>query len=404
MPGPTVRHDFPILSRTVHGSRPLVYLDNAATSQKPKPVLDAMARYYEESNANVHRGIHVLAEEATEELESARARAALFLGARSEHGIVFTKGTTEALNLVAQGWAAQRLKPGDEIVVTALEHHANLLPWQRAAARSGAKLRAIPATRLGELDPEFVFSPRTRLVAFSHVSNAVGTLLPVARLVHAAKEQGAVVVVDAAQSAPHLKLDVEALGCDFLAFSAHKALGPTGIGVLWGKAERLEETEPLVLGGGMVREVTLESATFLDPPRRFEGGTPPIAEAVGLRVALEYLTRIGMDRIHAHDSSLVRTALSRLRQNRDLTVYGPDVPDEHVGIVSFNLRGVHPHDLAAFLDQRGIAVRAGNHCAQPLMTALGSPGVVRASFALYNTLEEVDVLARALEEARELCP
>jgi len=403
MPGPTVRHDFPILSRTVHGSRPLVYIDNAATSQKPKPVLDAMARYYEESNANVHRGIHVLAEEATEELESARARAALFLGARNEHGIVFTKGTTEALNLVAQGWAAQRLKPGDEIVVTALEHHANLLPWQRAAARSGAKLRAIPATRLGELDPEFVFSPRTRLVAFSHVSNAVGTLLPVARLVHAAKEHGAVVVVDAAQSAPHLRLDVEALGCDFLAFSAHKALGPTGIGVLWGKAERLEETEPLVLGGGMVREVTLESATFLDPPRRFEGGTPPIAEAVGLRVALEYLTRIGMDRIRAHDSSLVRTALGRLRQNRDLTVYGPDVPDEHVGIVSFNLRGVHPHDLAAFLDQRGIAVRAGNHCAQPLMTALGSPGVVRASFALYNTLEEVDVLARALDEARELC-
>jgi len=264
-------------------------------------------------------------------------------------------------------------------------------------------LRAIPATRLGELDPEFVFSPRTRLVAFSHVSNAVGTLLPVARLVHAAKEHGAVVVVDAAQSAPHLRLDVEALGCDFLAFSAHKALGPTGIGVLWGKAERLEETEPLVLGGGMVREVTLESATFLDPPRRFEGGTPPIAEAVGLRVALEYLTRIGMDRIRAHDSSLVRTALGRLRQNRDLTVYGPDVPDEHVGIVSFNLRGVHPHDLAAFLDQRGIAVRAGNHCAQPLMAALGSPGVVRASFALYNTLEEVDVLARALDEARELC-
>ena len=404
MPGPTVRHDFPILSRTVHGSRPLVYLDNAATSQKPKPVLEAMARYYEESNANVHRGIHVLAEEATEELESARATAALFLGARSEHGIVFTKGTTEALNLVAQGWAAQRLKPGDEIVVTALEHHANLLPWQRAAARSGAKLRAIPATRLGELDPDFVFGPRTRLVAFSHVSNAVGTLLPVARLVHAAKEQGAVVVVDAAQSAPHLKLDVDAMGCDFLAFSAHKALGPTGIGVLWGKAERLEETEPLVLGGGMVREVTLQSATFLDPPRRFEGGTPPIAEAVGLRVALEYLTRIGMDRIRAHDSSLVRTALGRLRQNRDLTVYGPDVPDEHVGIVSFNLRGVHPHDVAAFLDQRGIAVRAGNHCAQPLMAALGSPGVVRASFALYNTLEEVDVLARALEEAREMCP
>jgi len=404
MPGPTVRHDFPILSRTVHGSRPLVYLDNAATSQKPKTVLDARQRYYEESNANVHRGIHVLAEEATEELESARARAALFLGARSEHGIVFTKGTTEALNLVAEGWAARRLKPGDEIVVTALEHHANLLPWQRAAARSGATLRAIPATRLGELDPEFVFGPRTRLVAFSHVSNAVGTLLPIARLVSAAKERGAVVVIDAAQSAPHLKLDVEALGCDFLAFSAHKALGPTGIGVLWGKAERLEETEPLVLGGGMVREVTLESATFLDPPRRFEGGTPPIAEAVGLRVALEYLTRIGMDRIHAHDSTLVRAALGRLRQNRDLTIYGPDVPDDHVGIVSFNLRGVHPHDVAAFLDQRGIAVRAGNHCAQPLMAALGSPGVVRASFALYNTLEEVDVLARALEEARELCP
>jgi cysteine desulfurase / selenocysteine lyase len=404
MPGPTVRHDFPILARTVHGGRPLVYLDNAATSQKPRPVLEAMASYYEQSNANVHRGIHLLAEEATEELESARAVAALFIGARSEHGIVFTKGTTEAINLVAEGWAARRLKPGDEIVVTALEHHSNLLPWQRAAQRSGATLRAWPATKLGELDPDFVLGPRTRLVAFSHVSNAVGTLLPVARLVGAAKEHGAVVVVDAAQSAPHLKLDVQAIGCDFLAFSGHKTLGPTGIGVLWGTAERLAETEPLLLGGGMVREVTVQSATFLDPPRRFEGGTPPIAEAVGLRVALEYLTRIGMDRVLAHDRALVRTALDRLRKIPDLTVYGPDDPEARVGIVSFNLRGVHPHDLAAFLDQRGIAVRAGNHCAQPLMTALGTAGVVRASFALYNTLEEVDVLARALDEARELCP
>ena len=404
MPGATVRHDFPILSRTVHGQRPLVYLDNAATSQKPKPVLEAMASYYERSNANVHRGIHLLAEEATEELESARTVAALFIGARSEHGIVFTKGTTEAINLVAEGWAAHKLKPGDEIVVTALEHHANLLPWQRAAARSGATLRAIPATPSGELDPDFVFGPRTRLLAFSHVSNAVGTLLPVARLVKAAKEHGAVVVLDAAQSVPHLKLDVHALGCDFVAFSAHKALGPTGIGVLWGTPDRLAETEPLILGGGMVREATLGSATFLDPPRRFEGGTPPIAEAVGLRVALEYLTRIGMDRVQAHDRALVRTALDRLRQIPDLTIYGPDVPEDRVGIVSFNLRGVHPHDLAAFLDQRGIAVRAGNHCAQPLMTALRTPGIVRASFALYNTLDEVDVLARALHEARELCP
>lgn len=404
MPGPTVRHDFPILARTVHGQKPLVYLDNAATSQKPKPVLEAMASYYEQSNANVHRGIHLLAEEATEELESARAVAALFVGARSEHGIVFTKGTTEAINLVAEGWAARRLKPGDEIVVTALEHHSNLLPWQRAAQRSGATLRAWSATPSGELDLDFVLGPRTRLVAFSHVSNAVGTLLPVARLVSAAKAQGAVVVVDAAQSAPHLKLDVQALGCDFLAFSGHKALGPTGIGVLWGTAERLAETEPLLLGGGMVREVNIQSATFLDPPRRFEGGTPPIAEAVGLRVALEYLTRIGMDRVLAHDRALVRTALDRLRQIPELTVYGPADPEARVGIVSFNLRGVHPHDLAAFLDQRGIAVRAGNHCAQPLMTALGTTGVVRASFALYNTLEEVDVLARALDEARELCP
>src|SRR3954465_13782417 len=341
MPGLTVRHDFPILSRTVHGERPLVYLDNAATSQKPRPVLEAMATYYEASNANVHRGIHLLAEEATEELESARAVAALFIGAHSEHGIVFTKGTTEAINLVAEGWAARRLKRGDEIVVTALEHHANLLPWQRAAARSGATLRAVPATRAGGLDLAFVFGPRTRLVAFSHVSNAVGTLLPVARLVSAAKEHGAVVVIDAAQSAPHLPLDVDALGCDFLAFSAHKALGPTGIGVLWGKASRLEETEPLVLGGGMVREVTLESATFLDGPRRFEGGTPPIAEAVGLRVALEYLRRIGMDRVVLHDRALVRGALDRLGQIPDLTLYGPRDPEQRVGIVSFNLRGVH---------------------------------------------------------------
>jgi cysteine desulfurase/selenocysteine lyase len=278
------------------------------------------------------------------------------------------------------------------------------LPWQRAAQRSGATLRAWPATPSGELDLDFVLGPRTRLVAFSHVSNAVGTLLPVARLVSAAKEHGAVVVVDAAQSVPHLKVDVHAIGCDFLAFSGHKALGPTGIGVLWGTAERLAETEPLLLGGGMVREVNIRSATFLDPPRRFEGGTPPIAEAVGLRVALEYLSRIGMDRVLAHDRALVRTAVDRLRKLPDLTVYGPADPEARVGIVAFNLRGVHPHDLAAFLDQRGIAVRAGNHCAQPLMAALGSPGVVRASFALYNTLEEVDVLARALDQARELCP
>jgi cysteine desulfurase/selenocysteine lyase len=403
MPGPAVRHDFPILSRTVHAERPLVYLDNAATSQKPRPVLDAMTSFYEESNANVHRGVHLLAEEATEELEAARTTAAVFLGARSENEIVFTKGTTEALNLVAEGWAARRLRPGDEIVVTALEHHANLLPWQRAAARSGATLRAVPATPSGDLG-DFTFGPRTRLVAFSHVSNAVGTLLPIARLTSAAKEHGAVVVLDAAQSAPHLPLDVEALGCDFLAFSAHKAIGPTGIGVLWGKAALLAETEPFVLGGGMVREVTLESATFLDAPRRFEGGTPPIAEAVGLRVALEYLRRIGMERVLAHDRALVSAALDRLGQIRDLTLYGPRDPERRVGIVSFNLRGVHPHDLAAYLDQRGICVRAGNHCAQPLMSALGCAGVVRASFALYNTMEEVDVLARALDEARELCP
>ena len=403
-----VRGDFPIFARQLHG-RPLCYLDSAATSQKPRAVLEAMQHFYQHSNANPHRAVHALAEEATEAIEGGRAAVAALIGASASE-IVFTRGTTESLNLVAQGWAETHLKPGDELLVTELEHHSNLLPWQRAAQRTGATLRAIPVAPDGTLaldSPgglEALITPRTKLLAVTHVSNAVGTLVPIAELARRARAVGAIVVVDGAQSVPHLTVDVRSLGADFLAFSGHKMLGPTGIGVLWGRPERLEETAPLLLGGGMVREVLIDSATIREPPARFEGGTPAVAEAVGLGAACRYLMALGMESVRAHERALTAQALGLLAVVPGLTLYGPAGADARGGVISFNLRGVHPHDLAAYLDQRGICVRAGTHCAQPLLRRLGVAGTARASFSVYSTAEEVEALAAALHQAGELAP
>jgi cysteine desulfurase / selenocysteine lyase len=389
-----VRGDFPILSRSFEG-RPLVYLDNAATSQKPRAVLQAMQQFYEQSNANAHRGVYRLAEEASAALEGAREAVRGFIGAADAAEIVFTRGTTESINLVAQGWASSRLKPGDELVVTELEHHSNFLPWQRVARQTGATLRVLPVDSSGA--PRFEeLGPRTKLLAFSQVSNVLGTLLPAKQLIQAARACGAAVLIDAAQSVPHLPLSVQELDCDFLAFSSHKMLGPTGIGVLWARRERLEETEPLLLGGGMVREANASGSTWLAAPHKLEAGTQPIAEAVGLRAAIGYLQSLGMDAVRDHARELSAYAAQKLSQVPGVRVYAPLA--DRAAVVSFQVESAHPHDVAAFLDQRAICVRAGHHCAQPLMRKLNVAGTVRASIQIYNTLAEIDLLAAALGE------
>ncbi|EKP94705.1 SufS family cysteine desulfurase [Thermaerobacter subterraneus] len=398
-----LRRDFPILQRTVHG-RPLAYLDSAATSQKPAAVIDALAAFYRESNANVHRGIHTLAEEATAAYEGARARTAAFLGA-CEDEIVFTRGTTEALNMVAWGWAFHHLQPGDTILVTLMEHHSNLVPWQQVAARGGFQLRAVPLTPDGRLDTEaftrLLEAHRPRVVALAHMSNVLGTINPVPELARQARAAGAVVVVDGAQSVPHLPVDVGSLGADFLAFSAHKMLGPTGLGVLYGRRERLAEMEPLLGGGGMIRRVEVDRSTWADPPQRFEAGTPPIAEAAAFTAALDYLQRLGLEAVAAHERELVRYAWERLQQVPGLVLYGPG-PEHRGGVLSFTLEGVHPHDLAQVLDGEGVAIRAGHHCTQPLHRHLGVVATARASFYIYNDRDDVDRLVDGIEKARRL--
>lgn len=397
-----IRADFPILARRENG-RPLIYLDSAATSQKPVPVIEAEARFYRERNANVRRGIYLLAHEATELYEGARRRIAAFLGARPEE-VVFTRGTTEALNLAAWALGETRLAPGDRILVTEMEHHANLLPWQEVARRRGAELRAIPITPEGHLDLgafRRLLDGRTRVVALAHASNVLGTINPVPAIAEEAHRVGAVVVVDAAQSVPHMPVDVGELGADVLAFSGHKMLGPTGIGVLWARAELLEAWPPLLTGGEMVREVWLEGATWADPPARFEAGTPPIAQAVALAAAVEYLEGIGMEAIRAHGEALTALALEGLLARPFVEVYGPRDPRARGALVAFNLKGLHPHDVATLLDQEGICIRAGHHCAQPLHRKLGIPASCRASFYLYNTREEVEAFLAALDRAWE---
>jgi cysteine desulfurase/selenocysteine lyase len=397
-----VRADFPILGRIIRG-QPLVYLDNASTAQKPIPVLEAMDRYYRHTNANVHRGVHTLSGEATVEYERVRQRAASFLGADSPSEIVFTAGTTAALNLVAQSYGGSVLRPGDEILVTEMEHHSNLVPWQLVADRTGAVVRAIPVMDSGGLDLEAfegLLGPRTRIVAVSHASNVIGAINPVNAIAEMAHGVGAIVVVDGAQSAPHLRVNVTAIDCDFFACSGHKLYGPTAIGILYGKRALLEAMPPWQGGGGMIREVQIERSSFAPPPERFEAGTPPIAEAVGLGAALDYVMRWDWEALVAYEQELVAGASRQLQGVPGLRILGEGA--DRVSVLSVSMDGVHPHDAGTVLDTRGIAVRAGHHCAQPLMRRFGVTATLRASFGAYNTPEEVDALVEGMHEVRRV--
>ncbi len=396
-----LRADFPILGRKIHGKR-LVYLDSAATSQKPEHVIHALCDYYRNYNANVHRGIYTLSEEATSAYEAARENVARFIGADARE-IVFTRNATESINLVAYAWARRELKKGDEVLLTEMEHHSNLIPWIILAGEIGIKLRHIPVTDDGLLDlarlDEFL-TDRTRIVATVHKSNVLGTVNPVRELADAARKKGAVFLLDGAQSAPHMKLDVKALGCDFLAFSGHKMLGPTGVGVLYGRSSLLEEMEPFMGGGEMIREVRLDSATWNEIPWKFEAGTPAIAPAIGLSAAIDYLDAIGIDAIQAHETALTDYAMHGMAEIPSITILGPDDPAIRSGVISFVDRDVHPHDLSTILDTRGIAIRAGHHCAQPLMRRFGLTATARASFYIYNDRDDVDSFLDGLRYAR----
>ena len=397
-----LRSDFPILEREVNG-HPLVYLDNAASSQKPRQVVEAMVDYYYRHHANVHRGAHTLAVEASELYEGARAKLARFINAPDPASVIFTRNTTEAINLVADSWARHNLKAGDEIVIGVAEHHANLVPWQRAVEERGAKLRAVPLTPDHRFDLDAyreMIGEKTRLVATWHMSNMLGGINPVREIADLAHEAGALVLVDGAQAAPHMPVDVQALGADFYALSGHKMCGPTGAGALWGRAELLREMPPFLTGGSMIRRVEIEGSSFADIPMRFEAGTPNIAEAVGLGAAVDYLETIGMERIFEHDRLLLKYALEKMRELDGVTLYGPEGEDRG-GIIAFNVEGAHPHDIATVLDQEGVAVRAGHHCAQPLIRALGTQATARASFYFYNTEEEVDRFVGAVVKARD---
>jgi cysteine desulfurase/selenocysteine lyase len=397
-----IRRDFPVLERRVHG-KPLTYLDNAASSQRPRAVIDAVSHYYETSHSNVHRGVHALSQEATDLYEGAREKVRRFIGARSSKEIVFVRGTTEAINLVAQSYGRPRLGPGDEVLISWLEHHANIVPWQLLCEQTGATLKVAPITRSGEIDFDAwvaLLSPRTRIVALAHVSNALGTVVPVQRHIRAARERGAIVLLDGAQAVPHLKVDVQALDCDFYAFSGHKMCGPTGIGVLYGREALLRDMPPWQGGGDMILAVTFEKTIYNDLPWKFEAGTPNIAGAIGLGAAVDYLESIGMDRIASAEHALLEYANRRLAEVPDLHFVGT-APDK-AAVVSFTLGRVHPHDLGTILDHEGVAIRTGHHCAMPVMEFYGVPATARASFAFYNMRAEVDRLVGALELAREM--
>jgi cysteine desulfurase / selenocysteine lyase len=399
-----LRADFPILAQEIHG-KPLAYLDSAVSAQKPRQVLDAMREFYETSYGNVHRGVYTLSERATEAYEGARHKVAAFVNAPAPREIVFTRNATEALNLVAYAWGLTNLGPGDLVVVTELEHHSNFVPWQYIAKRTGAGFRMIRLTDSGELDldslDEAGADGAVKVVAANLVSNALGTVNPVEKLVAWGHEQGAIVVVDAAQAAPHRKVDVQALGCDFLAFSAHKLCGPTSVGALWGKAELLEAMEPFNLGGHMIRAVRFEETTWGEIPAKFEAGTQPIGEAVGFGAAIDYLENVGLEAIERHEHELVAYALERLADVPGVTLYGPPA-DRRAGIVSFNVDGIHPHDVSQVLDWEGVAIRAGHHCCQPLMARLGVAATNRASFYLYTLPEEIDRLVEGLHKVRKV--
>jgi cysteine desulfurase / selenocysteine lyase len=397
-----LRKDFPILSQRVRG-KPLVYLDNAATSQKPRAVIDAVSRFYSAENANIHRGVHYLSERATLAYDAVRAQVAAFINAAAPSEIVFTRGTTEGINLVANSWARGALRPGDEILLTGMEHHSNIVPWQLVAAQTGAVVRAVPLTDTGELDLnafDQLLTDRTRLLAVVHLSNALGTINPVRWMIARARERGIVTLVDGAQSAPHLPIDVQALDCDFFAFSGHKVFGPTGVGVLYGRSSLLTAMPPWQGGGDMIETVTLERSTWAAPPARFEAGTPMIAEVIGLGAALAYVESVGRVAIGAWEEELLAYATEQVGEVEGVRLVG--TAREKASVLSFVVDGVHPHDVGAVLDDEGVAIRAGHHCAQPVMQRFGVPATARASFAFYNTRAEVDTLVRGLRRVRSV--
>ena len=396
---PALREDFPILRERVNG-HPLIYFDSAASSQKPRAVLDVVRSYYEHENANVHRGLHTLSARATEHYEKSRNRVADFIGAKSADEIVFTRGTTESINLIAQAWGGKFLRAGDVILLTEMEHHSNLVPWQLLAEKIGAQLRFVPVRDDGTLDLEKLSSlltPEVKIFAFTHVSNSLGTINPVAELCQKARAVGAITLIDAAQSIGHMPLNVQDIGCDFLAFSGHKMCAPTGIGALYGRSEILEATPPYHGGGEMIVSVTLEKSSYKKPPHRFEAGTPNIAGAIGLAAAIDYLEGIGREEIFKHDVDLTNYALERMTKLAGLRVLGPT--RDRAGVISFVMDAAHPHDLTTFADRYGLAMRGGHHCNQPLMRRFGVTGTTRASFYLYNTREEIDRMIDILDKA-----
>jgi cysteine desulfurase/selenocysteine lyase len=397
-----IRAQFPILNVTIHG-KPLVYFDNAATTQKPRAVIDAIRNYYERYNANIHRGVHTLSQEATDLYEAARDRLAEFIHSRSRHEVIFVRGTTEAINLVAQSYARPLLKAGDEVLITHLEHHANIVPWQMVCEQTGAKLVVAPIDSHGEVHENAVtalMGPRTRLVACAHVSNALGTVLPVRRLMAAAKARGITTLIDGAQAVPHMHVDVQELGCDFYAFSGHKMFGPTGVGVLYGREQLLERMPPWQGGGDMILTVTFAKTTYNSLPYKFEAGTPNISGGIGLGAAADFLLELDRDAAHAHETALLDHATAVLSKIPDLHIVG--TARDKASLVSFTVTGVHPHDLGTILDEDGIAIRTGHHCAMPVMDYFKLPATARASFAFYNTFEEIDRLAAGVERARKL--
>jgi len=397
-----VRTDFPILARKIH-NKPLVYLDNAATTQKPQAVVDALIYYYTAQNSNIHRGVHTLSEEATASYEESRATVQRFLNAADIREIIFVRGATEGINLVAQTWGRANIRSGDEIVISAMEHHSNIVPWQILCEQHGANLRVAPVNDAGELlfdEFEKLLGPKTKLVAMSHVSNALGTVNPVRKIVEAARRVNARVLLDGAQAVPHMPVDVRAIDCDFYAFSGHKIYAPTGIGILYGKAELLEAMPPYQGGGDMISSVTFEKTLYNRLPYKFEAGTPHVSGAIGLGVALDYVNSVGLDRIARHEKQVLAYGTRRLLEIPGLRLVG--TAKEKEGILSFVLEGIHPHDVGTILDQEGIAIRTGHHCAQPLMERFGVPATARASLGLYNTVEEMDALARGIEKVREV--
>ena len=399
-----LRREFPILQQQVNG-KPLAFLDSGASSQKPRRVIVCLEEYYEHTNANVHRGVYKLSEEATFAFERARGKVARFIGANSHKELIFTRNTTEAINLVARAWGDANVRAGDRILLSVMEHHSNLVPWQQLAQRTGAQLDFLPIDAQGRLvldELDTLLTERTKLVAITHQSNVLGTINPVREIAARAHDAGALVLIDGAQSVPHMPVDVRELGIDFLAFSGHKMCGPTGIGALWGRRKILEEMPPFLGGGSMIREVTLHTTTYADIPTRFEAGTPAIGEAIGYAAAVEWLDAIGLESAHAREAEVGAYALDRLAEVPGLRVFGPPAGDDRVGIFSFALDGVHAHDVSEILDRHAVCVRAGHHCAQILMDRLGVPATARASLAVYNTRDEVDRLVEALHDVRRV--